>query len=196
MTASNHLEIQLYISKTPPARERSFLAIGKGAVSCCWNWDFSDLPSRLFGAAVMFPPPHRLVQVPVPLLPGIGLVHHHFVILYFTTYNKYPCMSASHDVVGTGGIYVQPLLEPGRDFSSEERAMLQHLQLGGVQIEVRDGGGGGVLPQDSDFHCCRGWKKSCEFYLLFIALTNSTHRASPRLLCCLCNVGRYLSELL
>lgn len=118
----------------------------------------------------MFPPPHCLVQVPVPLLPGIGLVHHHFVTLYFTTYNEDPCLSASHDVVGAGGIYVQPLLEPGRDFSSEERAVLQHLHLGGVQVKVRDAGGG-VLPQDSDFHCCRGWKKSCEFCLLFIALT-------------------------
>lgn len=108
----------------------------------------------------MFPPAHCLVQVPVPLLPGVGLVHHHFVTLYFTTYNEDPCLSASHDVVGAGGIYVQPLLEPGRDFSSEEWPVLQHLHFGWIQVEVRDGGGG-VPPQDSDFHCCRSWKKSC-----------------------------------
>lgn len=84
----------------------------------------------------MFPLPHRLVQVPVLLLPGVGLVHHHFVTLYFAAYNKDPRVSASHDVVDAGSIYVQPLLEPGRDFGSEEWAMLQDLHPGGVQVEV------------------------------------------------------------
>lgn len=134
--------------------------MGKGAVSYCGNRDSSDLPASLFRAAVMFPPPHCLVQVPVLLLPGIGLVHHHFVTLHFTTYNEDPCVRASHDVVDAGSIYVQPLLEPGGDFGSEEWAVLQDLHPAGVQVEVRDGGGH-VLPQDSDFHCCRDWRKSC-----------------------------------
>lgn len=108
----------------------------------------------------MFPPPHCLVQVPVLLLPGVGLVHHHFVTLYFAAYNEDPCMSASHDVVDAGSIYVQPLLEPGGDVGSEERAVLQDLHPGGIQVEVRDGGGC-ILPQDSDFHCCGGWKNCC-----------------------------------
>lgn len=63
MTASNHLEIWLYISTMPPARERSFLAIGKGAVSYCWNWDLfrpSILPVRGSG------------DVSTSALPGAG----------------------------------------------------------------------------------------------------------------------------
>lgn len=84
----------------------------------------------------MFPPLHCLVQVPVLLLPGVGLVHHHLGTLYFTTYNKDSCVCASHDVVDTGRIYVQPLLEPARDFGSEEWPMLQDLHPGGVQVKV------------------------------------------------------------
>lgn len=103
----------------------------------------------------MFPSPHGLVQVPVLLLPGVGLIHHHFVALHFSADDEDPRVSASHDVVGAGSVYVQPLLQPAWDFGSEERAVLQHLHPGGVQVEVGDGCGR-VLPEDSDFHCWNG----------------------------------------
>lgn len=119
----------------------------------------SDLPGSLLGAAVMFPPAHRLVQVPVLLLPGVGLVHHHFVALHLSADDEDPRVGAPHDVVGAGGVDVQPLLEPARDLGSEERAVLQDLHPGGVQVKVRDCCGR-VLPEDSDFHRWRG-KKSC-----------------------------------